>query len=674
MSSAASTPSTPPATTTTATTRKACDSCRASKARCEPEPEDASGACQRCRKTGRICIFGERSRRRKRLKVESGDEGEHARSGGAPTEESKVERLERKVCFLEARLGVMADRGEREDGYRTPPPTTTPSSTTPERPTQTNLPPLSLTNPMYYFSLADLRSQPRPKTAAAPDVVSRGVLTLTRATALYSHFVKSMLPHFPFIEPTSVERCREELPTLFLAILAASAASLGHAELHSNLLEEVYNVLASRILVSCEKGLELVQAILTVVTWYTPPGCFTQSRLWMLTMQAGTMAIEIGLGTSSDTTGVDGARALLVCYGCNASISVVVKRPVFLRWGKRIETALARVKKSNQKADRVVALYVQLVRHVEEAAGAAGVLEGDSVSIGAASLAWVLDTCQRRVNETLAADRKDSEGKSHDWGITSTSVEIARTGAVLQAFSLLLDRNESPLLMAANARLLVTAHRTLELFMAAPTEVLRCSPFHVFSRTANACSVLLRFATREKSKGSSLVPLRVLHYYEATISCLRQLLSKGTNRGFHMCLGLIDSMRAYYCNNIEAPPPPPQQQQHEEDAVAAASILCGGPSSSYTAPRFSEGFAMPTPPDQQMFPPPPPPSQMLQQQQQQQQMQFEPMDVSQQDLGAFLSSIEGQVMMGFEFDGCGGGWPAQWGCVGEGESEYATWA
>jgi hypothetical protein len=112
MSSAASTPSTPPGTST-ASTRKACDPCRASKARCEPEPDDASGACQRCRKTGRMCVFGERSRRRKRLKVESGDEAVGGGSGGNE-EESKVERLERKVYFLEARLGVTGEG--REDG------------------------------------------------------------------------------------------------------------------------------------------------------------------------------------------------------------------------------------------------------------------------------------------------------------------------------------------------------------------------------------------------------------------------------------------------------------------------------------------------------------------------------------------------------------------------------
>jgi hypothetical protein len=114
MSSAASTPSTPPGTTSTASTRKACDPCRASKARCEPDPDDGGGACQRCRKTGRMCVFGERSRRRKRLKVESGDEAAGSGSGGKEGEESKVERLERKVYFLEARLGVTGET--REDG------------------------------------------------------------------------------------------------------------------------------------------------------------------------------------------------------------------------------------------------------------------------------------------------------------------------------------------------------------------------------------------------------------------------------------------------------------------------------------------------------------------------------------------------------------------------------
>ena len=60
-------------------------------------------------------MFGERSRRRKRRRTESGDEG---------TEEGdKVSRLERKVSILEARLGGSTDerrdemaRDEREGG------------------------------------------------------------------------------------------------------------------------------------------------------------------------------------------------------------------------------------------------------------------------------------------------------------------------------------------------------------------------------------------------------------------------------------------------------------------------------------------------------------------------------------------------------------------------------
>jgi hypothetical protein len=246
----------------------------------------------------------------------------------------------------------------------------------------------------------------------------------------------------------------------------------------------------------------------------------------------------------------------------------------------------------------------------------------------------------------------------------------------------------------------------MEVFLAAPLEVLRWSPFHVFSRTANACSILLRFAIREKAKGSDLAPLRALHYYESLLNCLRPLLSKGgPNRTVQFFFGLIEGMRAYYCSNVEAPPPPPEteEQQHEEDAVAAASILCGGPSSSFPPPppppppqppQFQtqgQGYAMPTPPDQQqqqqqMFPPPPPP--VLQQGigmgYDTNMGGMESYGLNQQDFGAFLTSLDGQIMMGggglgFE-EGAGGGgagWPGQWQWGGEAQvmagEGYAGW-
>lgn len=69
--------------------------------------------CTRCKKTGRKCVFGERSRRRKRAKTDSDDEaGTESGAGGR----DKVSRLEKKVSILEARLGAEGESGATRDG------------------------------------------------------------------------------------------------------------------------------------------------------------------------------------------------------------------------------------------------------------------------------------------------------------------------------------------------------------------------------------------------------------------------------------------------------------------------------------------------------------------------------------------------------------------------------
>jgi len=543
-------------------------------------------------------------------------------------------------------------------GFRTPPA----STTAPPPPlSPPNAPPHHLTNPLYFFTEHLQRKRvTKPSGPAPPDVLARQVLTLATATTLYTHFVTSMLPHFPFFTvPPSLSHCREEKPLLFLTMLSAAAASSGASELHATLLEEVYATLAARVLRSGDKNIELVQATIITVTWYHPHESIDQSRLWMLTMQAAAMAVELDLGVAAD---LDAVRALLVCYSCNASISIVLRRPLFLRWGRRIEDALKRMLKDGQDGDRVLEVYIRLVRQVEEAICACGVLDGGRVTISGASLAWALDTAEKRVSATWA----EAERTSSTWGLARTSLEIARHGAVLQVLSVLFEASTTDaILLPANASLLSNAHHILDAFLATPAEHLRCAPFHVFSRAANACSALLCFAAREHKADKTIEHLKLPYYLETLISRLRGLLALGGgSKTMVMSLALADGMRLYFRANLA---PPAKEEEHEEEAVAAAEILCGTPAASAATlstatpppamqrqlpppgagPSPSAGYSMPTPPDHQQH------QQPQQHQQQQHQGVFpEPMVydqsgiMSSQALDAFLAGVDGQIMMG----------------------------
>jgi hypothetical protein len=636
--------------TPTASTRKACDSCRLSKARCEPLSateaatlkyrDDINAICQRCAKTGRRCVFGERSRRKKRRRTESGDEG-----GEGNADRDKVSRLEQKLSILEARLGTASklpseepqslrrdsddpqratatgfasllagSQASRADanldyGYYTPPttssvPVSMPASASSSAPIQTASgspptlpPPVGFANPLLFFCPDRRNSRPKPKLQLGPDVLSRNVLNLNTATMLYEHFINNMLPHFPFYTPhESLGQIRHQKPLLFLAILAAAAASTGAIDLHNKLLDDAYATL-SRFILHGEKTLELVQAIIITITWYHPPSAIEQSRLWMLTMQASAIAVDLNTGSSTD---LDERRALLTCYSCNACISIVLRRPIFLRYGRKIQESIELVENTGLEGDRILCAYVTLVWYMEEAFSACGIIDGDyTAAPNPQAMGYVLDNFWRRVSEYQKKMTKVLNNSP-----LRASMEVAHQGAILQAFALVFDIPGGN--VSAHARLLQAAHETIEIFLSCPVDTLKASPFHVFSRMANACSVLIRLASSlvgerniapelrmdgriplEHLNDGRLEHLRIPHYLSLLIERLRLLLgpsSSATNSGSRtlvMSLALLEGMRVYY--NTHYSPPAPE--------VAAASILCGTPTPA-TYPQYQQPLTL----------------------------------------------------------------------------------
>ncbi|KAF8250401.1 hypothetical protein K440DRAFT_639983 [Wilcoxina mikolae CBS 423.85] len=689
-------PSAAPTTTPPLSTRKACDSCRLSKARCEPltstdiaalgSGSDANNICQRCAKTGRRCVFGERSRRRKRRKTDSGDDGD----GNGGTDRDKVSRLEKKLSILEARLETTTkmpseDRRREEEGdestpgpdygYFKPPNTASipasasPSATIP-RPKSTSP---GCAGPLLLFNTERPKStRPKPKSTLEPDVINRDILTLSNATALYSHFVNIMLPHFPFFVHTdSFAHTRHHKPVLFLAILSAASACTSAVDLRSKLLDEVYVALA-RAVFPGDKSLELVQAIIITGTWYHAPATVGQSRVWMLTMQATAIAIDLKFASSAD---LDERRAMVSCYAQNTLVAIVLRRPVLLRYGRKIQESLDLVEATGIDGDQILSAYVTLVRYMEEAYEGCGAIEGDyNLAPSTQVVSWVLEAFSQRT-----AEHRKRIAKTIKSTAARASAEIARLGVAVQVFTIVFDIPGG--MMGAQAKLLQAIHEIIEAFLNLSAEDLRSSPFLVFGRTANACSVLLRLASvlageRGSSSSSTIAPelradgrleqLKVTHYLTALIDRLRTLLGPpsstsgeggGGTRTMATTLALIEGLRVYYNKHLApAPPPPPAPplppHQEEGEALAAASILCGTPTAY---PQYN--------------------LQHIQQQQQQQQPPFSvaEMDLSPEEIESFFYGVEGQFMAnaigGAGVGGVAGivGWPAgSWGAEGVG--------
>lgn len=142
-------------------------------------------------------------------------------------------------------------------------------------------------------------SIPTPIPLPSEDIISRGVLSMERATQLVDLYKSSLYKHYPVVYiPGSypAERMRAEKPTLFMAILAA-AATVEDPGLSVALGAELLRAFAEKCLINSEKSLELIQALSICAAWYSPPRRYGQLKYYEYISMAATMCIEIGVGT-----------------------------------------------------------------------------------------------------------------------------------------------------------------------------------------------------------------------------------------------------------------------------------------------------------------------------------------------------------------------------------------
>ncbi|PUU74790.1 hypothetical protein B9Z19DRAFT_936824, partial [Tuber borchii] len=359
---------------------QACKSCRASKVRCEPNTDDPSKQCKRCAKANRECIFTAPLRKRQK-KVDT-----------------KVAELEKKIDALTASLTatkqMAARESQGEDDDEEDYPDETPTEATVEaavpslvsarqskrkresddKQAQQQLQSDPEKYPLFCSFLAPKGSKIPVNTYINPtegskhqheyvDVIGRQLLGIEMAREIFDHYVEDLVPHFPavvFPPGTTADEVREEKPTLFLAILA-SASRMCHPDLHYALHKEISQALADKVMINGEKGLEIVQALLVTAVWYYPPENFEELKFHMLTHQAASMALEIGLGSkmtrpppddrkygfpyppnlrpakgteinSVDSSTLESRRTLLACYWTCCSFAMFFRRPNMLRF------------------------------------------------------------------------------------------------------------------------------------------------------------------------------------------------------------------------------------------------------------------------------------------------------------------------------------------------------
>lgn len=211
------------------------------------------------------------------------------------------------------------------------------------------------------------------------------------AERVFLRYVNDICPHFPavpFAPGTTARDVRDKKPLLFLSLLAGSSHGCAEQLVSQNVQRELTKLLkdqlADIIWRNGEKSLEIVQALQVAVLWYRPPLHFEQHNFYMMVNCAAVMALDLGLGRKAtpnvmklsigpfrryhpNSSSIEARRTFLVCYYLCMSITMVLRRPILLRWTKYMEESVKILETSPDAfpSDRLLCQQVKMA-HIGE--------------------------------------------------------------------------------------------------------------------------------------------------------------------------------------------------------------------------------------------------------------------------------------------------------------------
>ncbi|KAM0332078.1 hypothetical protein ACHAQA_002348 [Verticillium albo-atrum] len=522
---------------------RACEACRGLKVRCVPDAADPDGPCARCRKARRGCVVTVPTRKRAKKtdsrvaelekKIDALTASLHARTGDIGDDATAAAAARREVAAVEAErlytpraergAGVKRKLGDR-DGERER-----------EREQETRPPP-----PIRMDSSYD-------------DVVDRGILSMDKAAELFARYNDKMVGHLPavvFPAGMTVDTLRSTKPVLFLAMLAAASSET--SALQRQLVREVMQIFAEKIIITGEKSLELVQALQITVIWYWPPEHFEELKFYQLVHIASVMALDIGLGRKSamprgatpygvyayrqsqyrrspppDPKTVEARRAWLGCYFLASNTAMALHRPLLIRWTKFMADSMEVLRTSPDAAptDKYFCALVDTHRVSEDVGAQFATAEPeDSVSIREPSVVFSLRGLKRDLDGSFNALPLDLLQPSLI--ISYHVVAIYMHETVLNVNPLPSNKSTHPAEltlqdMAATSALsglspvhinaysvcLASIHSIFDTYLGTDIPTIRCLPVFNFVRVSYALVVLIKIYFCAVAPGSELGPV-----------------------------------------------------------------------------------------------------------------------------------------------------------------------
>ena len=315
----------PPEKSAESQVNRACEACRLLKVRCLPDSTSTSVICQRCKKSGRICIYAAPQKRRQRIRTDTrvaelereiramrslltGGDEPIAESRRVEKDTAAVPVAHDAISIVDVDSSTTLSYGEERSSAE---------GTNLSR--QSSIPTSQSNTPDDGDSSSNVRLH-----SASVEIRGGkdfGLLSPKTSNQLFESYNNNLVHYYPgviFSKNVCPDDIRKSKPVLFQAVVTAAACQLDPV-LFGELFKEMTKVYAERIFINGEKSLELIQSLLLTSVWYCPPdeSCGSSNlHFYQYIHMAATMALDLGIGLAVDKAVVtlDECRSLLACY------------------------------------------------------------------------------------------------------------------------------------------------------------------------------------------------------------------------------------------------------------------------------------------------------------------------------------------------------------------------
>lgn len=271
---------------------------------------------------------------------------------------------------------------------------------------------------------------PKPRKFDHSDLLIKldEIVSPDAAEFVFKRYVQDVSTHFPVVPTspgTTAASLRKAKPLLFLSIITCTCFSVpAHiisAEAQGQLGKLFIDQTAEYIWRNVEKSFEIVQALQIGVLWYQPT-TFDQHNFYTMANTATSMALDLGSGKrasnyntrmamgpmrirSPDADSVEGRRAFLCCYYVSMTMSMVLRRPVLLRWSLYLQECIDYLESSPHAlpSDREICYHIKLSRLAEKIITEFKLEDpSDTLSLQDPKVVKALHDCRKELTKVIA--------------------------------------------------------------------------------------------------------------------------------------------------------------------------------------------------------------------------------------------------------------------------------